>query len=470
MAYIVKLGTFAKKKNSTAQPDTSGWVSFNSVLKQGSELTNPTLQLRIEESDLVNYNYAYMFGAYYYITSRMMVRNDLAEIKLEKDVLATYKTAIGNSSLYIVRSSVSYDGSIVDRYYPQTANKTVIGVPFENAPNVGFTGGYFVINVAGKKIGSSTLYSMDPTNFAKLIGQLMGTVDTAQQSAESSGNWVGLIESMTNSIFQPMRYINCVMWFPGQFPGTDYVGLNDPLYIGKWQAGLDHRIINNPILMLHDEVIDLPKHPYAALRGSYLNLAPYSQYTMEYDPFGTFSLDSSQLVTETQIRATVYVDALTGQGILKVRGESGGASLASVTTQLGVQLPITATGLAPGTVSSAVSVVGGIGSLFAGNAAGAPGIIGSGIDSAVAAITGSVSSIGSQGAVLSFATPKGITGTFFDIIPEDNVNHGRPLCQMRNPANLGGFMIAQDAPLSISCTRPELEEIQRYITTGFYYE
>ena len=468
MSYILKIGSFAKKVNSTAQPDMSGWAEFNVTLKNGADLLNPTIEVRCREEDIINCNYAYMLGSYYWISSRTMLRTDLCSIRLEKDLLASYKEEIGASSLYIVRSSAVYDGSIVDRFYPQTAEKTVIGVDFENAPNTGFTGGYYVINVAGKTIGSSTLYQLTPADFSTLIGQLMGTVDSASQGL--SNDYLGVIEDIKNSIFQPMRYINCVMWFPGQFPGTDYDGLQNPLHIGKWESGVNYRIINNPILMLHDEVITIPKHPYAALRGDYLNLAPYSQYTVEYDPFGTFSLDTSQLVNESQIRATLYCDALTGQGVLKIKGETNSANLASITTQIGVQLPITAAGIATGSVSSAVSVVGGIGSLFAGNLAGAPGVVGSGIDSAVSAITGSVSSMGSQGAVLSYALPKGLTGTFYNIIDEDNMNHGRPYCKITTPATLGGYMIAQDAPLSLSATLPETELISNYLTSGFYYE
>ena len=69
-----------------------------------------------------------------------------------------------------------------------------------------------------------------------------------------------------------------------------------------------------------------------------------------------------------------------------------------------------------------------------------------------------------------FQVPKYFYTTYYNIAPEDNINNGRPLCQMQNPANLGGYMVADKAPLAISCTRPELEEIERYITTGFYYE
>lgn len=473
MAYTVKLGTFAKKENSTAQPDVTGWAEFTVTLKHGSSLIDPELTLSVLESDIVNYNYAYMLGSYYWIRSKVMERNNLCTISLEKDVLASYKQAIGASSLYILRSSAASDGNISDRYYPPTAYKESQGVAFESAPTTGFSGGFYVVNVAGKNTASSTLYSLTPAQFSVLIGQLLGTIDTAQQGL--TGDWVGVVQSIGNTIFQPMRYINSVMWFPTQFSGTDVDGSITPLYIGKWACNVNHRVITNPITTVHNENILLPKHPQAAARGNYLNIAPYSLYTIQYDPFGTFQIDTSQLALAEGIRAAVYADALTGAGILKIVGtDSQGNNvtpiLASISAQLGVQLPITSAGLGSGSLASAVSTVGNIGRAAFGDISAVGGAISAGIDTIAGAITGTVSTIGSHGGIMAYAIPKGLFATFYYITDEDNMNNGRPLCIITTPATLGGYMMAQKAPLSISATLPELNKIQSYLTSGFYYE
>jgi len=473
MAYTVKLGTFAKKENSTAQPDVSSWAEYSCTLKHGCSLIDPELTLTISEADVVNYNYCYMLGSYYWIRGKVMERNNLCTITLEKDVLASYKQAIGSSSLYILRSSAASDGNISDRYYPPTARKTTVGVNFENAPTIKFAGGYYVLNVAGRNTGSSTLYSLTPAAFSTLLDQLLGNVDNAQSGL--SNDLKGVIQEIGNSIFQPMRYLNSVMWFPAQFQGTDYSGVLQSLYIGKWACdSVNYRIITNPVTILHNEVITLPKHPQSA-RGNYLNTAPYSIYTIQYDPFGTFQIDTTQIANATKLHVTVYADALTGTGVLKIFGEDDNgntvtSNLASVSAQIGVQLPITAAGLGSGSISSTISALGNFGRAALGDVSAVEGFISSGINSIAGAITGSVSSVGSNGGIMAYSLPKGLFATFYQVPAEDNANNGRPYCQISTPATLGGFMIAQKAPLSISATLPELDEIQEYLTSGFYYE
>ena len=110
MAYTLRLGTFAKKENSTAQPDVTGWAEFSIVLKHGSDLINPEVTLTASESDVINYNYAYLFGNYYWIIDKTMDRNNLCTLTLKKDVLASYKTAIGQTNMYILRSSAASNG------------------------------------------------------------------------------------------------------------------------------------------------------------------------------------------------------------------------------------------------------------------------------------------------------------------------------------------------------------------------
>ena len=126
----------------------------------------------MEESDLVNYNYAYMLGSYYWITSRKMVRNDLAEIGLEKDVLATYKTAIGNTNLYIVRSSVTYDGTIKDNMYPMTLRRLIDNQTALIDEDILFSQGCYVVTTIGDTAGSSSLYLMQISEFSSFITSL----------------------------------------------------------------------------------------------------------------------------------------------------------------------------------------------------------------------------------------------------------------------------------------------------------
>lgn len=468
MAYSLKIGQFAKKINSTAQPNTTGWATFDVVLKNNTNLINPIITLNAKLEDIQNYNYANIFNRYYFIKNINIARTDFLEIELEEDVLATYKTEIGNTSLYILRSANSFDGNIFDNFYPQTFNKSTSAIAFDDYPGVDWSGGYYVVNVAGQNTtASNTLYQFTPSNFAKFVGQLMGSIDSYQQGI--SGDWAGVVESINNTLFQPMEYLNSVMWFPKYFPGIDP---GTPLYLGKWQSGIAHTELTSSITTLYSKSFTLPKHPKASIRGDYLNGAPFSEYILSIEPFGTINLDSAQIAKSNNLYINSWIDAFTGVGYLNCFSDDS-TILASLTAQIGVPVGITSHQYDPGTVAT---VLGGLGTMALGAAGAIPAvaaissIANAGIQTAAGAIRGVASTIGNTGSIMAGAIPKAFTATFYDVVDDDLTNNGRPLCAISTPANIEGFIVAQKAPLNIAAEIDELIKIENYLTTGFYYE
>ncbi len=467
MAYTVKLGTFAKKINSTAQPDMTGWAEYNVTLKNGSELTAPVLDLKIEESDIVNYNYAYFLGSYYWITSRTMARHDLCSIKLEKDVLASYKDAIGNSNLYIVRSSVSFDGSIKDSYYPMLTSRTVVNTEVLDSNDVGLSSGCYVVNIIGKTTASSTLYLMTPSEFSSFLQALYAVF----------AGYVGLNfdQAVSNALLEPMEYIRSVIWLPFSYAtaSTAFGAIStnpNHVFCGLWDSGVESHYITKCADVVGTWSIPLNKHPQS-YRGGYLNGAPYTEHIIDFMPFGVIHVNADKLITADNLNIQLIVDATTGMGILQAAGDNGSGVLVNVSAQYGVPIPLSG---AASNFSAVSSMVSGIGGLVGGIATGNPfmAIAGAaqGIASAGDSIRGVVSSSGSCGSMAAYQVNKVFYTLCYNIADEDNVNNGRPLCQLTNPALLGGYMVAEKAPLSISATAPELEQIQNYLTSGFYYE
>lgn len=469
MAYTVKLGTFAKKINSTAQPDMTGWAEFSVVLKQGSELTDPTLQLNVNESDIVNYNYAYIFGSYYWITSRKMVRTDLCELKLEKDVLASYKLEIGNSNLYIARSSVSYDGSIKDNFYPMIAQRTIANDTILDNTQINLNDGVYVVNITGKNKATavSTLYVMTPTEFSQLVRKLYEGMDTLL-----GGNW---FQQLANAILDPQEYIRSVLWLPFSLSTINtsfgYISTSpDTLYCGLWDSQIQSRYLSKCAATVGSWTIPITKHPQA-YRGAYLNGAPYTDHIIEYPPFGTIHLNPEKLIDSENVLITLSVDAVTGMGILEAAGDNNTGILASASAQYGVPIPLSA---ATTNFSGAASGMIGLGTAIAGLATANPIMAISGAVSSISSLTSAaqsnVSTTGHAGSMACFQVPKYFYTTYYKITPEDNPNNGRPLCQVTQPALLGGYMIAQKPTISISAPLPEQQKISQFLTTGFYYE
>ena len=116
---IILYKNFAKKDNSTRRPTGSG-DTFSCVLKDNTSVTDPVVLLDLsDKTDFTKYTYAYipMFSRYYFVVD-MVADGLLWSVVLRCDVLATYKTEIGNSLLYVLRSAADHDGRIIDTYYP----------------------------------------------------------------------------------------------------------------------------------------------------------------------------------------------------------------------------------------------------------------------------------------------------------------------------------------------------------------
>lgn len=465
MAYTVKLGTFAKKINSTAQPDMTGWAEFSVVLKQGSELTDPTLQLNVNESDIVNYNYAYIFGSYYWITSRKMVRTDLCELKLEKDVLASYKLEIGSSNLYILRSSVSYDGGIVDNYYPATAHTQITSElqDLDTVPAVDFDSGYYLLTVMGASgsagTGSEIIYQMSTTEFFVFLLTLFSGINGLQVT----DFW-----NEINKLFggNPQDLISGCVWVPYPFPYRD----RSSLTIGSYELNITGHVVTKNVIDLADVFYTLPKHPQSSSRGSFLSTAPFTSYTLSLNCGGIIELDSSKLMEKTQIRIRRQLDVKGGlYNIIDTGATADTILLGKIYGQMGVPIDLKGNGTGAVSISSLFSTIGSTAALVAsGGAANALAAVSAGVGTVVSA-AGATSNTAS-GFVAGLDDPGRLTSVFYYATDEDNANNGRPLCQVTQPSLLGGYMIAQKPTISISAPLPEQQKISQFLTSGFYYE
>ena len=117
-----------KRVNSTKVPALStGDFAVMVELKEVTNLFTPTLIITRDvfhdsQDNLINpmeYNYVYLadFGRYYFVRSWSWVLGRW-ECDLEVDVLASFKTQIGNTTAYVMRSFSNADPDIIDTKYP----------------------------------------------------------------------------------------------------------------------------------------------------------------------------------------------------------------------------------------------------------------------------------------------------------------------------------------------------------------
>ena len=460
MAYTIKIGTISKHEESTKQPNMTGWTEYSVVFKDGADIVNPTITISADLSTLSGCNYAYMLGRYYWIRDISVLRTGYCILDLETDVLATYKSQIGGSSLYILRSASSYDGSIPDNWYPPKASPTIY-VDFQDlatVPYVNFNTGFYLLSVMGRGNsagGAEFIYSLEPSEFKQLIEEVFFAVNGLQLTDA----WNGVSQLFGGN---PQQLISGAVWVPWEFPGTSAA-----VILGGYTSNVVGKMVSKATMDLASFSYSVRKHPKATTKGKYLNMSPYSSYQIDLNSAGIVELDSSKLIDETTIYVNRTLD-VKGQLLNTVIGGSG-YEYAKIYGQMGVPISLNGNNSMGTTITSVVSAIGATAAAAATGGLAVVGAVAAGVGNIASAVGGSFSNT-SVGSVAGIGEPGRLITTFYDIPDEDNTRNGRPYCKVAQPSSLSGFMIAQRGDVDIPGTIGEQQKIKMFLESGFFYE
>lgn len=128
---------FSKRENSTKQP--SGGTSYDVVFKDAFSIIGGTVKLQVNFDTAKNYTAAKYGNNFYKVVDVVSTTNNIVEITLTLDVLATYKSSIASYTSMIERSPS--DANIVN-----IVDNTIAPLP-----------GYIL-----NEVGTSLVTSIDP--------------------------------------------------------------------------------------------------------------------------------------------------------------------------------------------------------------------------------------------------------------------------------------------------------------------
>jgi hypothetical protein len=213
MAIDVNLYYFAKKINSTARP-TNGGITYHCVIKEPCGILNPVIGLNLGLVSAPTSNYAYIpeFKRYYYV-KEWTYQNALWYASLECDILASWKTDIGASTCYVLRSASASNGCIVDTTYPATGNTFINNQTKDSPWATAFAMGWFIVGIAGI---STRYYLFTETPLRDFLGYIFSDSYAEQLTAGWSQAFPQL-KAQCN----PMQYITSIMWVPFTPEGDD---------------------------------------------------------------------------------------------------------------------------------------------------------------------------------------------------------------------------------------------------------
>lgn len=478
---LVDFYNFSKKSNSTKRPASPALASFDCALKDSCSVVNPVIMLEAGLLSRPAFNYAYIpdFQRYYFISDWVFNRR-LWVASLTCDVLATYKPAIGAMDLYILRAAARSNGRVTDMKYPVIAqpytyiddigavSEMYNGSPVERSNYFSKTlaTGYYYIGVVGANLSGVTWYCMSPGSFNSLVQSLMNVNITDMPD---------ISQGVALQLADPLQYIVSCYWLPTDILGITYPPGGVDINFGRFPVHVNTCAQFDPVNDMHQYKASFPirKHPQASARGVYMNQSPYTRYTVDFPPFGTFELDASLMIDDLNADCSWYIDYTSGIADLTIKVTN--SFMVHTSAMLGVPIRLNQAtfdyiGAGTGVVSG---LLGAAGSLLMGNVAGAVGAGAAAIGSGLQAMNPKISGKGTSGNFIPFHSflPK-IYTDFYLAADDDPTDLGRPLCEVVKPSVLAsGFMVAEESHFQDTMAlENEIDEVNAFITGGFFYE
>lgn len=461
MALTVQLTSFSKPFNSTAQPSTFT-KTCNCLLKDNCGITEPTFLLRLGAAENpTSYNYLYVssWGRYYYVKEWTYIGETFDwAFDCELDVLATFKSQIGSSTQYVLRTSVSaqVDGDIIDNMYPQTANVTRSTASITSPFQAYGTGTYsIVLGVIGKIASNST--NKTGINYYVLSASQFRSFFDAMFSGVDYFNIDEISFNLAKAIVNPTDYVTTCRLFPFAVPTAGTV----EMHFGWWNAEIYSSILSSTTVYEWQGDITIPKHPQAATRGNFLNVSA-SRYELFSPLWGNIPINPASIAGATQLHLYVRVDCISGVGDLLISANS--VTIEKTTTQVSTEVPIGQ--VSQNFVSAASSIAGAAGSAMSGNVIG----LAAGLGDAAAHLIPQIRISGTVGNTGAYFWAFILTGEFNNIVDANDVSEGRPCCKMLNIGTTGtGYYQIRDAEVSTPGNSEENQQLKDIMESGFFY-
>lgn len=456
---------FSKRENSTKQP-TSG-TGINVTLKQSCSLESPVF---IVSSPTPNYDYVQAFGHYYWVTDVININAAQSEIHCKEDVLATYKSDIGNTTAFILYDESS-NTTLQDSRLSVVATPTVSRNSAQLHANLSTTGS-IIATVTGQDathcyvLGASDIYKLVP-NIKTQVENIFASdhIPTGVLDQDFVPTIISAVRQLIAS-GDLATNIRDIRWVPFSVSGSGLFNV----YNGMYDTGIDSgRLIVTGTNRIDARQINI------AIPWQYSDWRKvYNTEIMVHIPFvGDVSYPAAQLADSDTLNFAVSLDMITGDIAIQVFTNTG-LRIGSYGASTGVTIPVG--NASPSLSKIFTTFLGGISPAGAGslggmisNATRAAGQM------AMAAFTPVSQTVGGLGSAASIGLPFNVevaTVCHNTNVSPSSVSSvmGTPTMAVKQISTLSGYVQCEGASVSAACKESERSEINRYLNSGFFYE
>ena len=479
MSFSIYLYNFKKRINSTKQPSLADGLKVDVVLKRPTTEYAPVFVL--SGVSTFSYNYLSWGDRYYFIEEVTVVSNDIDEIRCKLDVMATFKSEIGNTKCFIEYAA---SGLNTGRKFLPDPRVTMSGPPAHvdtiESTSLFSGDGVVVVTVAGKNthhLGFATPFILSDASLTSLANKLYSD---------------DLLTDLQKFFSDPYAAIIEAHWVPWHSTGTA-----DTIMLGSSSSGVSAYDITFSRSLKSSLTLNIPW--YQLTNQMYVTRSPYTKFKLHLPYYGELDIppeelqDSVNHTLATSITINYAIDYVSGELVYHL---FCGLTMWQKTLHCscGVQLPIGQT--TGNTVKGAVGAVGGavatgaaIASMIASGGASVPliataaGGIGAAGMGIATAFTEEVSGGGSYGSFAAHAidqlTNSGkvqmVSTTWLPSIVREGTadyyaSNGYPYFSGGTISNFSGYIKCSSASVAADTGYNEISEINTLMNQGFYYE
>lgn len=478
MAFTVTLYQFSKRKNSTLQPTALQGVELSCELKQPTSYKNPVFLFFVEDG--FEWNYLQWDNWYYFITDVVSVRNDLFEVHCALDVMATYKTEVGNTSAFVLYDTTANSEIVDSRLSMKTSttystSRTILDFTLTTCLILGIVGD-----------DSSGMYAMSSYSAKQLVNaasldDFWNDIKTElpTPSAQDGGFSFSGIDDAVNEMFafairafqqlvatgRARDCIRSAVWLP--LSEDDFEGNTETVYLGQLETNV--RAKNVMLPALREVTVSIPWQA-----TDWRRKAPYHNVYLKLPAVGVIPLATNDLIDCNSLDVSCFVSTSGAVKYIVSRAEDD-RPIGTFYGQVGGSYMIGSSNITPLTAAS--SLAGGASAAAAGAAlggvAGALAAGAAGIAGLVSANTPMPASVGTGSGFTSGGWTVECLTVFHDVNVTPNsvaAAIGTPTMSVKTINTLSGFIQTREASVNASCYDDVRREINSIMDGGFFYE
>lgn len=471
----IKCYTFSKRKNSTKQPAGTDGVIRTVTLKNPTSVVNPVFVMDTAGSN-VNYIYCAELGRYYFVTDAIWINKEICELHCAVDVLASYKTQIGNTAANVEYCASSGNIKITDPRNKPTFDTVEKKTTLGSLTTMGFSDvGCFIVGIASNQ--GLNYYKMNESEFRDLCQNLFN-ISHAQALSNQFFDLASCIVSAVWSAYVPDASILSLT------PVTIGGDTTSEPQIASLELGSFWRITRRlDSFSFGQKSIAFPSGDHG-LSFNYLDMAPFTSGVL-YLPFvGCVPLDLDVYAPGRAIRIKGAIDHYTGD-ITYILSNADGDVISTYQGNCATNIPVSGQSYnAIGKVASGLSALGGLASIAAGVVTKNVGAVGAGVGALANAALSNYQSgqmhthtNGSLSSAVSAKLSLDLIASVITRVPSTwSINteykniSGMPYFKTAVINTLSGYVQCNEASVDITGTSGEKDAVNGYVNSGFYYE